>query len=227
MVQCTFHTVPRLHHGHHSLLPICQRIFHLEHCSHNITILDGRSWTSHPQWHHRMLHSILLQPLSTAAMKPAWQSNIWLLHDPIKWHFWMGTHTRRQKIWEWSKSLSIPTPLRRASQIYHISTSENISFNPTTPLTTNAHPPDHTPRSHSSVCLHSMFSSSNEDSNTPDSNLLRRAEPPSLAQHHMDYQHPTTSDTENSFQDVTDEEEEDFPKSHTGWWHLAWRSSSR
>ena len=35
-----------------------------------------------------------------------------------------------------SKSFNIPTPLRRVPQIHHISTSENLSFNPTTPLTT-------------------------------------------------------------------------------------------
>ena len=47
-----------------------------------------------------------------------------------------------------SESLSIPTPLRRASWIYQTSTSENLSFNPTT---AEQHP-DHSPqifRSHS------------------------------------------------------------------------------
>ena len=34
-----------------------------------------------------------------------------------------------------SESLNIPFPLRWAPQIYHISMSENLSFNPTTPLT--------------------------------------------------------------------------------------------
>ena len=34
------------------------------------------------------------------------------------------------------ESLSIPTPLRRALQIFHISTNESLSFNPTTPLIT-------------------------------------------------------------------------------------------
>ena len=42
-----------------------------------------------------------------------------------------------------SKSLGIPTPLRRALQIYHISTSENLSFDPTTPLTTAEQHPEH------------------------------------------------------------------------------------
>ena len=108
-----------------------------------------------------------------------------------------------------SESLSIPTPLRRASRIYHISMSENISFGPTTPLTTTAQHPDHTPGSHSSVCCHLSFSSSDEESTTPDNRPpLRRAE------HHMDYQHPLTLNTDNSFHDITSDEEEDFP-SHT------------
>ena len=46
-----------------------------------------------------------------------------------------------------SESLSIPTPLRRTPCIYHISMIENLSFDPTTPLTTtkntqNTHPKD-------------------------------------------------------------------------------------
>ena len=41
-----------------------------------------------------------------------------------------------------SESLSIPTPIRRAPWIYHISTSENLSFNPTTPLTTAEQHPE-------------------------------------------------------------------------------------
>ena len=95
-------------------------------------------------------------------------------------------------------------------RIYHVSSSENISFSPNAPLTTAAQ--HHTPRSNSSICYHLTFSSFNEDSTTPDNSPLhRRTEPPSLAQCHMDYQHPTTPDTDNSFQDITDDEEEDFP----------------
>ena len=56
-----------------------------------------------------------------------------------------------------------------------------------------------------------MFSSSNEESTTPDNSPPHRRTEPSLAQHHMDYQHPPTPDTDNSFQDITNDEEEDFP----------------
>ena len=38
-----------------------------------------------------------------------------------------------------SESLNIPTPLHRTSHLYHVSASENLSFNPATPLTT-VHP---------------------------------------------------------------------------------------
>ena len=57
-----------------------------------------------------------------------------------------------------SECFSIPTSLRRASRIYHISTSDNIFFSPTTPLPTASQHPDHTPRSHSFVCHHLTFS---------------------------------------------------------------------
>ena len=104
-----------------------------------------------------------------------------------------------------SESLNIPTPLRRAPQIYHISTNENSSFDPTTQLTTATHHPEHYSRrfsSHNSVhhCL--TFSSSDEESPTPDSSpLLRRAEPPSPVQH-------LHTGADDSFQDIT---AEDFP----------------
>ena len=44
-----------------------------------------------------------------------------------------------------------------------------------------------------------------------DSPLQGRVEPPSQPHHHMDYHHTSTPSTDNSFQDATTEEEEDFP----------------
>ena len=94
-----------------------------------------------------------------------------------------------------SESLNTPTPLRRAPETHHVSINENISFDPTTLLTTPAHCPEHSSRrfsSHSSVHCCLTFSSSNEESPTPDSSLLlRRAEPHSPAQHH----HAGTNDS--------------------------------
>ena len=48
-----------------------------------------------------------------------------------------------------------------------------------------------------------------------DSPLKRRAEPPSQLQHHMDYHHTSTPNTDVPFQDATaEEEEEDFLQLH-------------
>ena len=73
-----------------------------------------------------------------------------------------------------NESLSIPTPLRRALQIYLISMSENLSFNPTTPCTTAEDHPEHSPqrfRSHSPICHHLVFTSSDEESPVRTSDL--------------------------------------------------------
>ena len=40
-----------------------------------------------------------------------------------------------------SESLNIPTPLCRTPYLYHISASENLSFDPATPLTHQAYSP--------------------------------------------------------------------------------------
>ena len=105
------------------------------------------------------------------------------INDIFEWEL-----TQEDKGYEsGSKSLNIPTLLRRAPQIYHISTGEHISFNPTTPFTTAASHPEHSSRrfSSSSSIWHCLtFSSSEEESPTPGSSpLCRRAEPPSPAQH--------------------------------------------
>ena len=126
-----------------------------------------------------------------------------------------------------SESFSIPTPLRRALQIYHISTSENLSFDPTTPLTTAEQHWEHSPwrfRRCSSICCHLVFTSSDDESpirtsdpclwhcSTPDdSPLWGRAEPPSQLQHHINYYYTSTLSIDDSFQGATAEDEEDFP----------------
>ena len=125
-----------------------------------------------------------------------------------------------------SKSLSIPTLLRRALQIYHVSMSENLSFTPTMLFTTAEQYPEHSPqrfRSWSPVCHFLVFTSCDEESpvwtsdpclwhcSTPDNSPLQgRAEPPSSLQHHMDCHYTSTPNTNDSFQDPT-VEEEDFP----------------
>ena len=65
-----------------------------------------------------------------------------------------------------SESLSIPTPLRKAPWKYHVFTSENLSFDPTTPLAIVQHT-EHSPqrfRSHSPACHHLVFTSSDKES---------------------------------------------------------------
>ena len=66
-----------------------------------------------------------------------------------------------------SKSLSIPTPHRRAPWIYHIFMTETLSCYPTTPLSTAEQHPEHSPRRfrrHSPVCHSLVFTSSDEES---------------------------------------------------------------
>ena len=119
-----------------------------------------------------------------------------------------------------SESLSIPTPLRRAPQIYHVSMSDNLSFNPTTLHTMTDHSSQRF-RSHSPVCHHLAFSIYDEKSpvrtsdphlwhpSMPDGSPLHgRAEPPLPVQHHIHYHHTSTPSIDIYFQDAT---AEDFP----------------
>ena len=119
-----------------------------------------------------------------------------------------------------SEILSIPTPLRRALQIYHASMSENMTFDPTTPFAIAEQHPEHSPRrfkSHSPVYHHLVFTSSDDKSpaRTSDpcfqhhSPLQGRAESPSPLQHIMDCHHTSTPSAHNPFQDATAEEKEE------------------
>ena len=145
------------------------------------------------------------------------------LNDTFEWEL-----TQEDEGYEsGSQSLNIPTPLRRAPWIYHVSTSQNFSFNPATPLTTSEQHPEHSPRSfrsHSPVCHCLVFTSSDNESPVRTSNpclwhysmpynsqLQGRAEPPLQLQHHIDYHHTSTPNMDDPFQDTTTEEEEDFP----------------
>ena len=124
-----------------------------------------------------------------------------------------------------SESLNIPTLFRRVPWIYHISMSENLFFNPTTPLTTAEEHPVHSCwrlRCHSPLCHHLVFSSSDEESpvticdphlwhsGTPDSSPANRgAEHPSPAQHHLNHHHTSPQSTNQFFKDDTTKE--NFP----------------
>ena len=124
-----------------------------------------------------------------------------------------------------SESLNIPTPLRRVPQIYHISMSENLSFNPTTSLTTADQHPVHSLqrfRCCSLVCCHLVFSGSDEESpvrpndphlwhsSTPDSSsVCREAEPLLSVQHHIYIHQTSPPSTDQFFKDDTTKE--NFP----------------
>ena len=121
-----------------------------------------------------------------------------------------------------SESLNIATPLRRAPWICHMSISENLSFHPTTPLTTAEQHPVHSPqkfRCNSPVCCHLVFSSSDEESpvkpndphlwysSTPDSSpVCREAEPPLPVQHHVNHHHTSPPSIDQFFQEDTTKE---------------------
>ena len=106
------------------------------------------------------------------------------LNDVFEWEIvWEGEGYENG-----SKSLNIHTPLQRAPFLYHVSTSDNLSFDPATPLTTVLPHPAHSPqwlRSHTPVCCHLMFSSSDEESPSPDSN-------PSMEEQSCLHQYSTT-----------------------------------
>ena len=86
--------------------------------------------------------------------------------------------------------------------------SDNLSLNPTTPLTTAEQHPEYSPqrfRSHSPVCYHLVFTSSDDESpvrtsdphiqhhSTPGNNPPQgRTELSSPFQHYMDYHHTYT-----------------------------------
>ena len=129
-------------------------LFAREYLIWNATVTAPQFWTADLETHiisnaiRMSLHTFLLQQLSTATTEPARRNTIQSLCDHIKWHFWKRTCKRKMTAMKVrSESLNIPTPLRMSTTwIYHISTSENLSFDPTTPLTTAEQHPEHYPQ---------------------------------------------------------------------------------
>ena len=123
------------------------------------------------------------------------------LNDAFEWELTLEDEGYKSG----SESLNIPTPLCRTLCLYHISASENLSFNPTTPLT-SVYPhwvnPPQQHRSHSSV--HHYLAFSNDESPSTDGSQLHGRSSPvqqQMVYHCMD----------DSFQATTNEEDEDFP----------------
>ena len=227
MIQLTLHTSPSLHHGCYSLLAICQRIFDME-CHSNI-------WTADCEPH---ILSDAIEQVYIAFFCSNSALQLWNLLEEVLFSHFMTTLndtfekelTQEDRGYESrSESQSIPTSLRRALQIYHISTSENLSCDPTTPLTTAEQHPEYSPqrfRSCKPVCHHLMFTSSDNESpvrtsdphlghhSTQDNNPFQgRAEPPSQLHHHMDY-HPHLHQAQMTPSRMLQQKKRIFPQIH-------------
>ena len=105
-----------------------------------------------------------------------------------------------------SESLNIPTHQHRTPCLYHVSTTKNLSFRPATPLAHWAHLP-HQQSSLSSICHHLTFGDDDSFS-TDNSPLHGTTQQSSLVKQQM-----ACHLTDDSFQDITSEEEveEYFP----------------
>ena len=118
-----------------------------------------------------------------------------------------------------SESLSIPTPLRIAPWIYHVSKSENLSFNPTTPITTAEQQGSDATVLYATIwCSAALMKRGLAQpshphlwhSSTLDSSPVhRRAEPPLPVQHHVNQHHMSPLSTDQFFKDETTKE--NFP----------------
>ena len=105
-----------------------------------------------------------------------------------------------------SENFNIPTPLRRTSRIHHVSSDENISFDPATQCSM------HTSQSHCKPVWHQLtFSiSDDEDTSTVDNPLPSSSVP---LQNPMDFLQQPHSKCTLTICDDLDEEEEDFQNS--------------
>ena len=149
------------------------------------------------------LHSLVLQQLCPAVKEHFRRSTIWSLHDHQNDAFEWECALEEKEYESGTESLNIPTPLHRTPCLYHISASENLSFDPATLLTHWAHSPQWH-RSLSSV--HHCLTFSNDKNPSPDSSPLHgRPEQSSPTEQQMVHHH-----TADSLQDVTNEEEEEY-----------------
>ena len=107
------------------------------------------------------------------------------------------------------KNFNIPTPLGRTSMIHHISSVENVSFepDPVTPCSTGTREIHHRP-----VHRHLTYSSSEDDDDTP-TNEIPSPDSTLPVQYHIDaFQQPPSKYTLNAYVNLEEEEdeEEDF-----------------
>ena len=104
-----------------------------------------------------------------------------------------------------SESFNVPTPLRQTSRIPYVSSNDNISFNPTTPHSTDTSQSCHKPVQHQL----SFSSSDDEDSSAVDIPLPSSTAPLQIS---MDFSQQPHSKYIFTISDNLDdyEEEEDF-----------------
>ena len=98
-----------------------------------------------------------------------------------------------------SENFNISTPLRQTFRGHHVSSNENISFNPSTPCTTATHQLSCKPICH---CL--SFSSTDEES-TP---AVNSTMPCPLLQHPIVCVQPSPVKTSHTSDDIIDKEED-------------------
>ena len=111
-----------------------------------------------------------------------------------------------------SENINIPTPLRRTSKIFHISSVENASFDPD-PVTSHS---TGTSQSHHRPVHRDLTFSFSEDEDTPTDEIPLPVSTASLQNHINTLQHPSSKCTLNPYVNLGDEEEEeeeeeDFP----------------
>ena len=166
MITFTSPTSPSWHHGCYALLA-----FAWEYSISNATITALQFWTAELKPH---ILSNTVEWVYTTFFYSNSTQQLWNLPKEVLLSCFMTNNTFEIKLTQeeegyesGSESLNIPIPLRRVPWIYLVSMSENLSFNPTTPLTTAKQHLIHSPwrfRCCSPVCHHLVFSSSQEES---------------------------------------------------------------
>ena len=114
-----------------------------------------------------------------------------------------------------SENFNIPTPLRRTFKIHHVSSDENISFNPVTPCSTDTIQSHHKP-----VWCHLTFISPDDEDTLPVKNSLPSSVAP-LQTPHSKYTLPICDDIDD------DKEEENFSNHFFRGWSLEYGRNFR
>ena len=135
-------------------------------------------------------------------MPAVWWSFIQLLHDHTQCRIESRPTLDDEGYESGSENLNIPTPLRRTSKIHHVSSDENISFDPATPCSTGTSQLHHKPVQH----WLTFSSSDDEDTLTVDNPSPLSIAP--LQDPIYFLQQPHSKCTLNIYDDLDDEEEE-------------------